>query len=63
LLFNILPAEVFWISLDLIDNTPNDSSQFTEETYNNYVQNMINGGEHFDDVQDEELVREQFSPV
>jgi hypothetical protein len=45
------------------DNKPNDSSQFTEEANNNYVQSMINGGEHFDDVPDEELLREQSSRV
>jgi hypothetical protein len=48
-------------------NNSNDLNQTTDqvvdEVSNNYVQNMINGGEHFDDVTDEELLREQSSRV
>jgi hypothetical protein len=50
-------------SNDFNQTTDQTTNQFVDEANNNYVHNMINGGEHFDDVTDEELVREQSSRV
>jgi hypothetical protein len=44
---------------------PNNASTspFSDEGNENIVANMLNGGEHFDEFTDEELVREQSSRI
>jgi hypothetical protein len=44
-------------------NSNDSNNATTNEDNDNVVTNMINGGEQFDDVPDEELVREQSSRI